>query len=243
MTKRIQFFFAHFGISLLVAVFVTVLVYFVWYPQPLATCQGIGHLFFMLLIIDVIIGPLFGLLVYKEGKKTLKFDLTVVILLQVCAFIYGFYHITQGRPAWIVLGDRVFSVVKNSDIEQNGVERAKEAYKHVGYWGPEYVALDSNMSKSAQKELLAQTPMSNSAIRYPVNYTALEDAKLRMQYGALPMKMLEHYNEKTDVENVVEDYPSANAWIGLAAPAKDMVVLINKEKGEVVKIVDLRPWQ
>lgn len=243
MSNRIRFFLAHLSVSAIIAVIAICIVYFVWYPAPLGKALGVLHLFLMLIVIDVIVGPLFSLLVYKEGKKTLKFDLAVVILLQVCAFIYGFYHIAQGRPAWIVYGDRVFNLVKNSDIEQNGVERAKEAYKHVGYWGPEYVALDSNMSKSAQKELLAQTPMSNSAIRYPVNYTALEDAKLRMQYGALPMKMLEHYNEKTDVENVVEDYPSANAWIGLAAPAKDMVVLINKEKGEVVKIVDLRPWK
>ena len=36
--------------------------------------------------------------------------------------------------------------------------------------------------------------------------------------------------------------PQADAWIALSAPVQDMVVLIDKEKGEVIKIVDLRPW-
>lgn len=70
----------------------------------------------MLILIDVVIGPLLGWLVYKEGKKTLKFDLSFVIILQVCAFSYGFYTIAQGRPAWIVYDSSSFIVVKNSDI-------------------------------------------------------------------------------------------------------------------------------
>ncbi len=32
-------------------------------------------------------------------------------------------------------------------------------------------------------------------------------------------------------------------FVPLKANAVDMTVLINKEKGEVVKIVDLRPWK
>ncbi|MEG1027947.1 MAG: hypothetical protein RSE07_04585 [Oscillospiraceae bacterium] len=41
---------------------------------------------------------------------------------------------------------------------------------------------------------------------------------------------------------MIEKNPKTDAWIALSAPVQDMVVFINKEKGEVVKIVDLRPW-
>jgi hypothetical protein len=43
------------------------------------------------------------------------------------------------------------------------------------------------------------------------------------------------------VDKVLTKYPDANAWLPLKANAKDMVVLINKEKAKIVKIVDLRP--
>lgn len=42
--------------------------------------------------------------------------------------------------------------------------------------------------------------------------------------------------------NVLEKYPNTEAWLPLKASAVDIVVLVNKEKAEVIKIVDLRPW-
>ena len=99
--KRLKFFLSHLSISFLIALLVIGVVFIVWYPSPLATAVGVTHIFLMLLAIDVVIGPILGLLVYKEGKKSLKFDLTVIILLQLSALFYGIYSIEQGRPVWI----------------------------------------------------------------------------------------------------------------------------------------------
>lgn len=49
---------------------------FIWYPTPLATAVGVTQIFLMMLAIDVTVGPILGFIVYKEGKKTLKMDLT-----------------------------------------------------------------------------------------------------------------------------------------------------------------------
>ena len=51
------------------------------------------------------------------------------------------------------------------------------------------------------------------------------------------------YNDSNIVDKVLSKYPQATAFVPLKANALDMTVLINKEKGEVVKIVDLRPWK
>ena len=102
MSKRQKFFFSHFFISILVALMVMGLVFFVWYPSPLASAVGVTHIFLMMLAIDVIVGPVLGWLVYKEGKKTLKFDLSVIILIQIAALCFGHFSIEQRRPAWLV---------------------------------------------------------------------------------------------------------------------------------------------
>lgn len=81
MSKRLKFFLNHLFISCLIVLLVIGLVFFIWYPSPLATAVGVTHIFLMMLAIDVIVGPILGLLVYKEGKKTLKFDLGVIIVL------------------------------------------------------------------------------------------------------------------------------------------------------------------
>ena len=67
-------------LSFLVALLVVGLVFFIWYPSPLATAVGVTYIFLMLLVIDVILGPLLGLLVYKEGAllhKDLKIRFTL----------------------------------------------------------------------------------------------------------------------------------------------------------------------
>ena len=76
MSKRLKFFLIHLSISLIIALSVVGLVFFAWYPTPLVIAVGVTQIFLMMLSIDVIVGPLLGLLVYKEGKKTLKFDLS-----------------------------------------------------------------------------------------------------------------------------------------------------------------------
>lgn len=78
---------------------------------------------------------------------------------------------------------------------------------------------------------------------HPERYTQLSHAKFDLQQNAEKIDVLVNYNSKDDVERVLHQYPAANAWFPLKATAVDMVVLINKEKGEVVKIVDLRPWK
>ena len=64
-----------------------------------------------------------------------------------------------------------------------------------------------------------------------------------IQRYALDLKQLNQFNNKQDLNDILNKYPDADAFIPLKANAVDMTVLINKEKGEVVKIVDLRPWK
>lgn len=125
MSKRLKFFLGHLSISFLVALLVIGFMFFVWYPSPLATAVGVTHIFLMLLAIDVVIGPILGVLVYKEGKKSLKFDLTVIILLQLSALCYGIYSIEQGRPAWLVFYADRFELVRKNEIIQDNIANAE----------------------------------------------------------------------------------------------------------------------
>ena len=69
MSKRLKFFLGHLTLFSLIALIVIGIVFCVWYPLPLAQTVGVTHLFLMMLTIYVIIGPVLGLLVYKEGNN------------------------------------------------------------------------------------------------------------------------------------------------------------------------------
>lgn len=244
MSKRLKFFLSHLFISCLIALFVIGLVFFIWYPSPLASAVGVTHIFLMLLVIDVILGPLLGLLVYKEGKKTLKFDLSVIILIQITALCYGVFSIEQGRPAWLVYNVDRFELVRKNELVDTNIQQAQPQFQKPSWFKPQYVATE--FAKDIQQrndEMFAEVLGGISIAQRPERYVELTQAKNQIQQRALPLAELEQYNSKVAVEKTLSKYQKADAWLPLKANAEDMVVLINKESASIIKIVDLRPWK
>lgn len=243
MSKRIKFFLGHLAISLLIALIAIAIVFFVWYPAPLAQAVGVTSIFLMLLAIDVIVGPLFTLLVYKQGKKTLKSDLTVIILIQLSAFVYGFYSIAQGRPVWIVFNVDRFELVRVNEIYDGKLEQALPQFRQPTWLGAQYAATQfAKDTNQRNDDMFAEVLGGVSLAQRPERYVDFIQAKAQLQKRAQSLELLPQYNDKTVVEKTLAKYPKATAFLPMKASAVDMTVLIN-HKDEVVKIVDLRPWQ
>ena len=198
----------------------------------------------MMLMIDVIIGPVLGLLVYKDGKKTLKFDLTVIILIQLSALCYGVYTIAQGRPVWIVYSVDRFELVKNNEIIDENLQKAWPEYQYPSWLGPQFIAMQLSLDREQRsKEMFDEVFSGVSLAQHPERYGKLSTVKAQIQQRAKKLDLLDQYNDRLVIKQTLEKYPQATAFVPLKANTIDMTVLINKEKGEVVKIVDLRPWK
>lgn len=244
MSKRLKFFLSHLFISLLITLLIISVVFFVWYPSPLAKAIGVTKIFFIMLTIDVIVGPLLGLLVYKEAKKSLKFDLSVIIAIQIVALCYGIYSIEQGRPAWLAYNVDRFELVRKNEVIEDNISQALPQYQRISWSKPEYVAVQFSKDKNQRnQDMFSEVLGGISLAQKPERYVELTQAKNQIQQHAKNLEDLKKYNAQKQVENILAKYPEANAFVPLQAIAVDMTVLINKEKGEVVKIVDLRPWQ
>ncbi len=243
MSKRLKFFLSHLSISAFIALLVIVIVFCFWYPSPLAKAIGVTHIFLMLLAIDIIIGPVLGFIVYKEGKKSLKMDLGIIILIQLVALCYGIYSIFEGRPAWLAYNGDRFELVRNNEIVENNIADAMPQFQHPSNLKPQYAAVQfAKNAKQRSDDMFAEVLGSVSLAQRPERYVPLAQAKTQIQQRAQELNELNKFNTADKVKKVLDKYPQANAWVPLKANAIDMVVLMNKDKGEVVKIVDLRPW-
>jgi len=243
MSKRLKFFLIHLSISLIIVLSVIGLVFFVWYPTPLVTAVGVTQIFLMMLSIDMIVGPLLGLLVYKEGKKTLKFDLSIIIAIQISALCYGLYSIEQGRPAWLVYNVDRFELVRKNEIVDQNINQANKQFQQPSWLKPQFVATEfSKNTQQRNDDIFAEVLGGISLAQRPERYVDFAQAKKQMQQRAQKIELLQQYNNKTKVEKILAKYPQATAFLPMKANAVDMTVLIDI-KGQVVKIVDLRPWQ
>ena len=64
-TSRIKAASIHFGLSVLLAVLAAFLVFIVWYPYPYRDISGGRDLFLLVVVVDVVMGPLLTLTVFN----------------------------------------------------------------------------------------------------------------------------------------------------------------------------------
>ena len=242
MSKRIKFFLCHLAISAIIALIASTIIFFVWYPAPFATAVGVTNIVLMMLTIDVVIGPFFTLLVYKEGKKTLKFDLIIIVLIQLLAFVYGFYSIAQGRPAWIVFNVDRFELIRKNEIVDQNINHAQPQFQQPSWLKPKFVATEfAKNIEQRNDDMFAEVLGGISIAQRPERYVDFIQAKEQIQQRAQKLELLQQYNNKSDVEKILAQYPQVTAFLPLKASVMNMTVLVD-QNSNVVKIVDLRPW-
>lgn len=182
-------------------------------------------------------------MVYKEGKKTLKFDLSVIIAIQITALCYGVYSIEQGRPVWIAYNVDRFELVRKNEIIDDHIAQALPQYQRTSWFKPQYVAVEFAKDPNARSnDLFAEALGGISIAQKPERYVDFSKAKLQLKQRAKNLKELQQYNDAQQVDSILSKYPQADAFVPLKANAVDMAVLVDKKTGEVIKVVDLRLW-
>ena len=98
-TSRTRAFLIHLAASAsVVGAFAAVLRLF-WYPGPWFTASGTWEVLRILIGVDVVLGPVLTLIVFKPSKPSLPFDLAVIALV-VKAFLAYVSHHSFTAFAW-----------------------------------------------------------------------------------------------------------------------------------------------
>jgi hypothetical protein len=241
MSFRLRGFLIHLTVSILLALSVTAVIFFIWYPSPLEQAIGVASIVLLLLGVDVVAGPLLTLAVCKHGKKSLKYDLAIIVLIQLGAFIYGIHIIAQGRPVWIALHENSFHIIQAYQMHHAYMEKAKDEYQHPGFWGPQWVVV--RQPNSEEKPSVFEGLMKGVLFTERAElYEPLSNQKVLIKEKAQDLSQLNQFNDTKAVKNSLEKWPEADAFLPLDANEMPMVVLIKRDAGKVIAIVNLKPW-
>lgn len=157
------------GIHLLISIAIAAIALFVvlrvWYPPPFFKAEGGSDLLFILIAVDVILGPLITLIVFKAGKPSLRFDLTVIGLVQACALIYGIYVMFVARPVYVALALDEFVTVRANDLEAEDIAQARDpAFRSLPLTGPQFVAVDIPKDMNAIRSIMAEAQKTGKVV-------------------------------------------------------------------------------
>ena len=243
MTKRIKYLFIHFTLSLFLALAITVFIKTQWYPSSLFKATGVLPIFIAIIVVQVVLWPLLSLFVYKENKKSLRFDLSTIVILQMIFWVFSLYALVQGRPAWIAYTLERFELVKANEIVTTDLDSVNSNFKSPTWTGPQFVGtMLSEDAEVRSKHLLQEVLGGISIAQRPEQYVNIHIVKYRMLKEQQSLAELNKYNKISKVDKALASYPDAHGYIPLRAQRVDMVVLLD-DSGTPLQIVDFRPWE
>jgi len=180
MTK-IKAFFSHLGISTVIFLAVLFLIIFEWYPPPFFSTDGGWQGIRIMVGVDLVLGPLLTLSVFKPGKPGLKFDLTVIGIIQACALSWGIWTIHHERPFGAVYAENYFSTVTGYEV--SSYDKTKEKLKKLGDKAPYWIFSNLPRNPDALQKIRLDAihsgrPMFQLSEYYgPINSVALREIK------------------------------------------------------------------
>jgi len=163
ITEALKASFIHLLFSVLVAAFAAALVFLVWYPAPYSELAGGKELFFLVVGVDVICGPLFTLILFNSAKpkQELWRDLGFVAIIQLAALGYGIYNVWVARPIFLVMEIDRFKVVAAPDLDsivaKTELVKLPLLLKSNFLSGPVVVAIREPVNAQERKEVLFES--------------------------------------------------------------------------------------
>lgn len=252
LKERIKAFSVHLSASVVVGLSVFGLIWLVWYPPPLLQTQGVLNIFVILLLVDVVAGPILTFLVFNREKKSLKFDLAVIVILQLSALAYGLDTVYQGRPVYLVYNVDKISVVSAADLVYVEGETAPQSdYLDFPAWGPELIGTVRPTTREQKNDLLFSAISGGRDLDRRVEYyVPIESVADEIKHWLRP---LDELMERSDSDVAMLEPRLAKlhmaaenvGYLPVAGSKRDCVALIDRATAEVLTLVLLTPpgWE
>lgn len=238
--SRVQAMSWHFLFSVVIALIIFFLFKLLWYPGGLWELSAAGKLLLLIVGVDVTLGPLLTAIVFNPKKKSLIFDLSIIVLIQVSAFAYGVWIMAQSRPVFLVGSVDRLILVSANDIEAKDLADAPAAYKQLSWTGPRLVGAKSNAKGDESFNLLMQSLSGGPDVdRLPRFYVPYEEVAGDIAKRGVPLAQLTLKNKQAadEIRKEIADLgvnEADTAIILLRARKGFGVALIDKDSGKLL---------
>ena len=197
----IKIFGFHLAISIGLATLAAFFVFGIWYPYPYRELAGGRELFWLVVCVDVICGPVLTLVLFnpRKAKKELIFDFSIIGVVQFSALLYGLFTVWLARPLYLVCEVDRFKVIAASDVNSEELLNLPKDMRPKILSGPKVVGIrDPKNSEERSKVLFESLQGGRDFGERPEFYQKYEGdvAKKSM----LRARRLEHFSNVSDAK-------------------------------------------
>lgn len=226
--------------SVVVACLAAWVVFAVWYAYPYGELSGGRTLFFLVVLVDVVCGPLLTLVLFnlKKTRKELWFDLGLVALIQLSALGYGVWTVWQARPLFLVLEVDRYKVIAAPDVDAAALAALPAHLKPSWLIGPQTVSI--RPAKNAEEHNTVLFEASTGGRDYgarPEFYVPYDDeAALKSLVRAKPLNVfLQRYPDQQGAAQKLARKQQADLgqWLYLPVIARQNWVAVIDKAGQI----------
>ena len=141
--SKFRAFAIHLAISSMIAIMAAALVFGLWYPFPYRVMLGGKELFLLVVVVDVVAGPVITFVAFNTKKRRREkiLDYTTIGLVQLGALCYGIWTVYEARPVHMVFEYDRFRVVQAFELPADAADKALDGIAAAPLTGPTVLAL------------------------------------------------------------------------------------------------------
>ena len=244
---KIKAFAIHLAISATVVGIVIALIFFFWYPRPFFEANGAWTVLRILVIVDLIMGPLLTLILFKKGKPGLVFDMCCIAAIQLSALVYGIHVIYGERPYYLVFAVDRFEVVGRVEIDETKIKYPELTIKPNK--GPILIFADFPEDREERNKFLFEvvTEGKPDLERRPEYYKRYTPNKEKVLQKAKQLSELVQadQNNKQKVEKFLKGYKDKKqdlVFVPLVGKNNDLALVLDKSTGFPIDGISVDPW-
>lgn len=224
----------HFTSSLLVfSIFIFILLT-QWYPSPYFTASGGWQGLKLVVLVDLVLGPLLTFIVFNKQKSRLEItlDLSVIIAIQLSALIWGVVTVYQQRPVATVFWDDRFYTVPAQALSRH-YENSESYQQLLSQDGIPFLLAMKPENMDDYKMMMQLIKEENIPPHHQMErYHAFEPRFSEIKFLSLDIHEIINRNSamKRELESVLESSRSAiddNIYLQLESKYQNIVLIFD----------------
>jgi hypothetical protein len=227
----------HFIASCALAILASAVVFLVWYPYPYRELSGGRELFFLVVSVDVVCGPLLTMVLFNPAKPKTELwrDMALVVLIQLGALGYGLWTVWQARPLYLVLEIDRFKVVTRPVIDESKLAALPPELAPKWWMGPITVGIREPKDRQEQEKVMFEAVQGGRDYaerpEFYLPYAGAVAAKSLLKAKPIEVLLAKYPAQRDDAMKIARaaDILLSDIYFLPVVARKDWVVLIDKQ--------------
>jgi len=239
---KLKAFLLHLVLSAIALSLIMILVILFWFPTPFLEISNFKEIAYILIAVDLVLGPILTFVAFNPSKKSLKFDLSAIVAVQIMALSYGIYSLFLSHPLYITYYNNSFNLVatniaKPETAKHNSFKVSKLASPTIAFMN----VTDENKGEIFTDMLNGGPDLEARAEYYEPYQDHLDtiiknglDPKINFNSESSKIKLDNFLNKNG---KTVDDY----VYVPLTGNGKKIIWVLKKDTGEPIDTINILP--